>query len=81
MGNYGDAFNSAVAAELRAQRARGKKTIDEVVQQSGISKSAVLNYMNGKRDVPLPALVELCRVLGVSPQTIFDRAEDAVKQH
>lgn len=79
MGDIGDAFNAAVAAELRAERARVRITIDELVNRSGLSKSAVLNYLNGKRDIPVPSFMELCRALGVSGTVIFDRAENATK--
>lgn len=80
MGTYGDAFNAAVAAELRAQRGRVQKTVDALVQETGLSKSAVLNYLNGKRDIPTPALVEICRALAVTPQAIFIAAENAVQK-
>ncbi len=80
MGDYGDAFNQAVGAELRAQRGRKKLTIADLVTATGLSKSAVLNYLNGIRDIPVPAYMELCLALGVSPTLIFDRAEDATKE-
>lgn len=80
MGTYGDAFNAAVAAELRAERGRKKITIDSLVVASGLSKSAVLNYLNGKRDIPTPAFVELCRALGITGRLIFERAEQSVEQ-
>jgi transcriptional regulator with XRE-family HTH domain len=79
MGEYGDAFNQAVAAELRAQRARVQITVDEVVRRSGISKSAVLNYLNGQRDIPMPAFAELCRALEVSRRLIFEAAEKSIQ--
>ncbi|WP_277602281.1 helix-turn-helix domain-containing protein [Microbacterium esteraromaticum] len=75
MDNTGDAFNAAVAAELRAQRGRIQMTIDTLVRHTGLSKSAVLNYLNGKRDIPVPALFALCSALNVSPHQIFDLAE------
>lgn len=79
MGNYGEAFNTAVAAELRAERGRKQITIDSLTTATELSKSAVLNYLNGKRDIPTPAFVELCRALGVSPRLIFERAEETVQ--
>ncbi len=79
MGNYGDSFNAAVAAELRAERGRTMITIDALVENTGLSKSAVLNYLNNKRDIPTPAFVELCRALGISPRVIFERAEESVQ--
>lgn len=81
MGTYGDAFNAAVAAELRAERGRKQLTIDSLVTTTGLSKSAVLNYLNGKRDIPTPALVELARALDVDPRLVFERAEVQVQQY
>lgn len=81
MGNYGDAFNAAIAAELRAERGRNKVTIDGLVATTGLSKSAVLNYLNNKRDIPTPAFVELCQALGISPRLVFERAEKAVEEN
>ena len=81
MGTYGDTFNSAVAAELRAERGRRQVTIDSLAATTGFAKTTVLNYLNGKRDIPTPAFVELCRALGVSPRLIFERADNAVEQN
>lgn len=80
MGEYGERFNAAVAAELRAQRARGDKiTFDRIAVETGLSKSAVLNYFHGHRDIPLPALAEICRVLRVSRRDIFEAAERSIE--
>ena len=78
MTNYGDDFNRAVATELRAERARTQQTVSDLVAQTGLSKSAVLNYLNGHRDIPVPALMDLCRALGVDPHVIFERAEQSL---
>jgi DNA-binding Xre family transcriptional regulator len=79
MGDYGDLHNAEVAAELRAERARTRVTVREIVERTGISKSAVLNYLNGQRDIPVPALFEICAVLGVDAAEILDRAALRVK--
>lgn len=78
MANTGDSFNAAVAAELRAQRGRIKKTVDSLVRETGLSKSAVLNYLNDKRDIPMPALFALCRALGILAADVIDIAERTV---
>lgn len=54
-------------------------TFDALVAETGYAKTTVLNYLNGKRDIPLPALAELCRALDVDPRVIFDRAEESIK--
>ena len=68
-------YARALAAELRAERARIKKTIAQVVEDTGLSKSAVLHYLNGKRDIPLQALAKLCVALDLTPVELAKRAE------
>lgn len=77
MGTYGDKFNDAVAAELRGERGKQRITIDALVEETGYAKTTVLNYLNGKRSIPLPALADLCKALDVDPRIIFERAEKA----
>lgn len=79
MTTYGEAFNAAVAAELRAERARTGVTLAELVEGSGIAQSSVQRYLGGKRDIPLTALYDMCTVLGIDPRVIFERAQDSVK--
>lgn len=79
MTTYGDDFNSAVAAELRAERARTGVTLVALVEGSGIAQSSVQRYLGGKRDIPIAALYDLCKVLGVDPRVIFERAQQSIK--
>lgn len=81
MGTYGDAFNTAVAAELRAERGRRQITIEALATTTGLSKSAVLNYLNDKREIPTVALADISAALGVSPRVIAERADDAINQN
>mgnify|MGYP000854497925 CR=1 FL=1 len=80
MGDYGDAFGTAVAAELRAQRARKRITFDALAAATGLAKTTVLNYLNGKRDIPMPAFIDLCEALGADPQAIFVAAEESIEE-
>jgi transcriptional regulator with XRE-family HTH domain len=72
---YGEAFSQAVASELRAERARKQKTVASIAETTGLSKSAVLHYLNGKRGIPTSAYALICRAMEVSPLVIFERAE------
>lgn len=78
MTEYGDRFNAAVAAELRAARARVGITYAELISATGIAQSTLQRYLKGERDIPLPAFKDLCRALGVAPRCIFDLAEKAL---
>lgn len=76
--DYGDRFNAAVAAELRAERARKGITYAAIIASTGIAQSTLQRYFKGERDIPLPAYQDLCRALGVSPRLVFERAEHAI---
>lgn len=79
MTEYGDRFNEAVAAELRAERARKGSTYAEIIEATGIAQSTLQRYLKGERDIPVPAYMDLCRALQVDPRLIFERAEKAVE--
>ncbi|MDR3360357.1 MAG: helix-turn-helix transcriptional regulator [Bifidobacteriaceae bacterium] len=74
MNDYAEHFQAALAAELRAERARGRLTVSALVERTGLSKSAVLYYLNGQRDIPVKSFVRLAAALGVAPEVLMHRA-------
>lgn len=54
-----------VGAMIRERRLSVSLTQSEVAWHSGITQAALSNYENGKRDVPLPALLAICRALEI----------------
>lgn len=50
-------------------------TIAELVTLTGISKSSVLRYLNGERDINLNTVATFARAYGVSPLSILVAAE------
>jgi transcriptional regulator with XRE-family HTH domain len=59
-----------VGAALRQQRLAHNLTQAEVAWAAGITQAALSNYENGKRDIPLPALIALCRAVGTWPAAV-----------
>jgi transcriptional regulator with XRE-family HTH domain len=82
MGNYGAEIQTAIAEELRSERAVQRITMDEVAERAGMVKITLHRYMHGDRDIPVKALADICRALNVPMGEIIDRAEDrlAAKQ-
>jgi transcriptional regulator with XRE-family HTH domain len=78
--NHGEAINAAVAAELRAQRARIGVSYDVLAEQTGLSKSAVFKYLKGTRSIPVPALYDLCDALGIGVDDVFVLAMKVVEK-
>lgn len=81
MTEYGDLFNAAVAAELRAERGRTGTTLGRLVEETGVAQSTIQRYLKGKRDIPMTVLADMCRTFGVSARTIFERAEKAIEEN
>lgn len=73
------AWNEAVAAQLRAERAASGKTQREVMAQSGIPKSTYLRLESGERKADADQLAALMAVFGLRLSTFFQRVEDRVR--
>ena len=57
----------ATGERIRELRFRMRITQAELAFQSGVTQSALSNYENGRRDVPLPVLVAMAAALKVRP--------------
>jgi len=75
MGNYGAEIQTAIAEELRSERAVQRITMDEIADRSGMVKITLHRYMQGSRDIPVKALADICRALNVPMGEIIARAE------
>ncbi|MGZ0067820.1 helix-turn-helix domain-containing protein [Microbacterium arborescens] len=69
---YGYAFSQAVAAELRAARARLQVSYPALVESTGIPRNTLLRYLNGQRDIPMPAFGRIARALSLNPTQVLD---------
>lgn len=78
---FDEAYREAIAAELRGAKARRrpKITVADIMRDSDLAKSTVLNYLNGKRDIPMPVFRKLCSLLDADPRAVFDAADKAVE--
>lgn len=56
---------------LRERRLSESLTQSDVAWHAGITQAALSNYENGKRDVPLPALLAICHVLQIYPAQLI----------
>lgn len=75
MAEAGDAFNAALAGVLRAERIRRGLLIRELAERAGVHVNTLQRYEGGHRDIPIPALYDICAGLGVEPRRMVDRAE------
>ena len=64
-----------MAGELRAERGRKKLTYAELVERTGMSKSSVIRYLDGERDIPMTALAKFCLALDLTPAEVAARVD------
>ena len=75
-----DAANAAVAAHLRAERARANLKQSELAEMSGLSVNTILRLENGQRVMTLSQLFAITRALGVDPGHFVDSAQAAMRK-
>lgn len=68
----------AVAAEVRAERARHRLTQAQVAEAAGIPDRTYVRLDTGERVMDVAQLARVCDALGILPSQILARAEDEV---
>lgn len=67
-------INQAVASQLRAERAIARLTMDEVASRGAISKSTLVRYEKGEREIPVSAVAALAEIYGTSARQVLTSA-------
>lgn len=80
MDNHAEDFNAAVGRQLRAEIAAGGSNIASMSRAIGIARSALDNYVSGKRAIPVTVAYAICAELGVAPHTVVERAEERMAE-
>ncbi|ODA89997.1 hypothetical protein ATY41_02850 [Leifsonia xyli subsp. xyli] len=62
--------------QLRAEIAAGGSNITDMARMIGIARSALDNYVTGKRAIPIPIAYKVCESLGIDPHVVVARAEE-----
>lgn len=70
-----DNYASAVAAQLRAERAARQLTVSQLAEKSGVTGQSLLRYLNEKRPIPVPTLYQICEGLEIPVHELVRRAE------
>lgn len=64
-----------VGRQLRFLRQQRRLSQDEVALRTGLNQATVSNYENGKRDIPLSALLRIAGALEVSLTEVLEPLE------
>lgn len=69
------AYQEAIAEQLRAERAARGLTIEDLAATTTLHRSSVIRYLSGERDIKISVLFELSGALGLSVPELLRRAE------
>lgn len=67
MTKYAQAFCEEVGHRLRNRRESLGLSQEEVAWASGVAQGSISYYEQGKIEIPLGVLIEICRRLAISP--------------
>lgn len=70
---------TAIANELRGRRHYRRMTQAQLIEASGISKSAIERLELGQRDMDIPQLVAITKALGVDSVAFMQSVQDALE--
>lgn len=71
-------LNEALAAEIRAERARKKVTIKELALAAGMVESTLNRALAGQRDINVTQIGLIARALSIDPAVLVDRAVESI---
>ena len=63
-------FRTLIGQRLRERRLALGLTQEEVAWEAGVAQGSISHYEQGKNEIPLGVLIELCRALKVAPVQI-----------
>jgi hypothetical protein len=72
-------FNNAVGRQIRGEIAASRSSIAAMARTIGIARSALDNYVTGKRAIPVPVVYSVCAALDLEPHVLFARAEERLR--
>ena len=68
-------FDIALGQALRDEREKRNLVQDDIAEKLSVTKMTISNYETGKRAMTAKMLKQYCSVLGVTIQSVIDRAD------
>ncbi|WP_082123951.1 helix-turn-helix transcriptional regulator [Arthrobacter sp. YC-RL1] len=66
--------SQSIAAQLRAVVAVKGILKKDLAEKSGLAVNTLSRYLNGHRDIPVSAFMQICQALGVDPGALLNEA-------
>lgn len=66
----------AVGAEIRAEAAAQRISLNELAEAAGIARTSLYKYLDATRDMPVPVLIAIAGHLNVETSELLRRASN-----
>lgn len=76
MGTNEQDLQSAIVAQLQAERGAARLTYAELAEKAELKEQTVMRYLTNKRDMPMSAFLDLCTALEMDPRDIVTLAKE-----
>ena len=80
MNTHAERLEEALSAQINIELAERDMTQKDLAEAVGVGRPAMNHYMRGHRSMPMPTFIRVAEVLGLSPQTLWARAEARIPQ-
>lgn len=69
-------LHRAFVAQVAAERAAAKLTLQDLVERTGMPERSLVRYLTGERPMPVNVQIQLAEIFGISMSALWLRAED-----
>ena len=78
MNTDGTRLEAALTTQIKVELAGLDMDQKDLAAAIGIERATLSRYMTGKRSMPMPTFFKVAEALGLTPQTLMQRAEARV---
>lgn len=75
MSTYGEQLESALAKQIAVELVERDMTQKDLAEAVGVGRPAMNHYLKGHKSMPMPTFFKVAEALGLSAQTLMERAE------
>lgn len=80
MQTYGERLEAALATQIKIELVERDMTQKDLAEAVGIGRPAMNHYLKGHKSMPMPTFFKVAEVLGLSAQTLMQRAESRISE-
>lgn len=77
---YGERLEAALALQIKVELTARDMDQKDLAEAAGMERVTLNRYLKGHRSMPMPVFFRIAEALGVTPQTLMQRAEARIAE-